>query len=171
MVSVPYYGAGRKIPPPRLVAAWLKIDDLVAERVPLWAAHWIADGLDGEALRTLAGMDGSDTREVRDILPAALIDARSPVPDDLHIAVNDVYDDLASRYLAGETDTGWLITEVEQLMVSSHWDDAFHDPPLGSLYRLYDEWVDGWGRPRDELAALVRQACMEQVGQASAAPD
>ncbi|KAB2352222.1 hypothetical protein [Actinomadura rudentiformis] len=169
-MRVPYYGRGRKIPSPRLVAAWLKIDNLAAERVPLWAAHWIADGHDGEALRTLAGLDGSDTREVRDVLPAALNDARAPIPDDLRSAVNAVYDDLAALHLADQVDAEWLIAQVEQFMVSSDWHDAYHEPPLGSLYGLHDEWEAGWGRPRNELAALVRQACMEQVGQASATP-
>ena len=43
--------ASGEIPSPRLVAAWAKLDVLPAERVPLWAAHWLTRGYDGDALR------------------------------------------------------------------------------------------------------------------------
>jgi hypothetical protein len=48
------------------------LDTLPTERVPLWAAHWIADGRDGEALRRLAGLSGNDPHDVRDLLGNAL---------------------------------------------------------------------------------------------------
>lgn len=169
-MRVPHYGPNGKLPSPRLVAAWLKIDALASEWVPLWTAHWLADGLDGEALRMLAGMDGSDSREVRDILPAALNDGETSVPDDLHTAVNTVYGDLAARYLAGEMDTERLIAQVEHLMATTSWDDATFEPPLGSLYGLQDEWEGNWGRPRAELTALTRQTCQQQVAHSPQRP-
>ncbi len=46
------------VPTPRLVAAWLVVGGLATESVPLWAAHWLAQGQDGEALRELAGLHG-----------------------------------------------------------------------------------------------------------------
>ena len=46
-----------------------------AERLPLWAAHWLAAGNDGETLRTLAGFSAADDpRDISDILPDALAD-------------------------------------------------------------------------------------------------
>ena len=62
-------------PTPALVAAWLAMDTLRAESVPMWAANWLVQGYDGMSLAELAGLSGRDTREVRDLLPAALEDA------------------------------------------------------------------------------------------------
>ncbi|WP_242884480.1 hypothetical protein [Actinomadura litoris] len=160
-MRIPHYGPGGTIPPPRLVAAWFKAHVLNAEQVPLWAAHWIADGMDGETLRMLAGLDGTDSREVYDILPAALDDAQAPMPDDPNAAMQ-IYDDLAVLYLAAKIDTGRLLTEVEALVVGSERDD-YPEPPLGSLYTLRDEWDGGWGRPKKELVTLVHQACLKQT--------
>ncbi|HEU0101278.1 MAG TPA: hypothetical protein VFR07_03080 [Mycobacteriales bacterium] len=59
-------------PSPELVAAWAALGILRFERVPLWAACWLADGLDGEALGELAGLSGADVQAVRELLPRAL---------------------------------------------------------------------------------------------------
>ena len=61
-----------EVPSPRLVAAQMRLGILVTESVPRWAAHWLVQGFDGEALVELAGLSGRDTRSVADILPAAL---------------------------------------------------------------------------------------------------
>ena len=66
---------------PRLVAAWLELDTLPTERVPLWAAHWLTAGHDGEALAELAGLHGDDPYEVRDLLPSALAECGVMTPD------------------------------------------------------------------------------------------
>jgi hypothetical protein len=42
------------------------------------------------------------------------------------------------------------------------------DLPLAGLYRVDDEW-DGWGRPVEELAAVVHEACKQQLRNSSAA--
>ena len=36
------------IPSPELVAVWAKLGMIPSERVPLWAAHWLVAGHDGE---------------------------------------------------------------------------------------------------------------------------
>jgi hypothetical protein len=37
-------------PTPSVVAAWMVLDQLPAERVPMWAAEWLVQGYDGDAL-------------------------------------------------------------------------------------------------------------------------
>ena len=69
------------IPSPELVAAWLELDTLPTERVPLWAAHWLAAGHDGEALAEIAGLHGDDPHDVRDLLPSALAECGVTTPD------------------------------------------------------------------------------------------
>jgi hypothetical protein len=52
------------------------------ERVPLWAALWLAAGYDGDALRTLGGLSVKDgPRDIRDILPDALVGITIPDSD------------------------------------------------------------------------------------------
>jgi hypothetical protein len=75
------------------LAAWYMIGDLATEQVPFWAAHWLADGMDGDALRTLAGLDRSDSPTVWEILPGALADTHTPIPRNVPDAV-DQLDDL-----------------------------------------------------------------------------
>lgn len=58
-----------EVPSPLQVASWERLGVLPTEKVPLWAAYWIAGGRDGEALIYLAGLPGDDPREVYDALP------------------------------------------------------------------------------------------------------
>jgi hypothetical protein len=162
-MRVPYYSPGGQIPPPDLVAAWYLIDDLATEQVPFWAAHWLADGMDGDALRALAGMDGSDPPAVREKLADALADTHAPIPHDIREAVTAVYGDLARLHLDGRISARWLIAKIEQLIVSADYVGDYLDQPLGATYGFDDEWSGGWGRSQDELAALFREACIEQA--------
>jgi hypothetical protein len=61
----------------------LILDTLPTERVPLWAAHWLAAGYDGEVLAALAGPHGDDPHAVRDLLVAALAECgiTTPLPE------------------------------------------------------------------------------------------
>jgi hypothetical protein len=43
----------------------------------MWAAHWLADGYDGESLVHLAGLHGDNPFDVRDALPGALADCNT----------------------------------------------------------------------------------------------
>src|SRR5260370_19443046 len=70
------------IPSPRLAAAWAKLDVLPSERVPLWAAHWLAAGNDGDTLRALAGLSAKDDpRDIHDLVPESLADCWVTIPD------------------------------------------------------------------------------------------
>jgi hypothetical protein len=162
-MTASYYGRGGQIPPPNLVAAWHAINDLATELAPFWAAHWLAGGMDGEALRILAGMDGSDAPAVREILLQALADTRVPLPQDIREAITTVYGDLARLHLDGRISAGRLIAQIEQFIVSADNVDDYLDQPLGAIYGFDDEWSAGWGRSKDELAVLLREACIEQA--------
>ena len=37
-------------PTPELVAAWLVVNTLPTEAVPMWAANWLVQGYDGQSL-------------------------------------------------------------------------------------------------------------------------
>jgi hypothetical protein len=76
----PAPGCG-EIPTPELVAAWVALDTVPSERIPHWAAHWLVQGHDGETLRKLAGLSGTDPHEVHDILPEALAHCTAAIPD------------------------------------------------------------------------------------------
>jgi hypothetical protein len=112
-------------PTPRVVAAWMVLELLPAERVPMWAAEWLVQGYDGDALAELAGLTGRDTREVGDFLPAALADV---------------------GFAPGDADVAF-------------------GQPLGALWEVDDDLTEPWSRAEDELADVVRQACLEQLRQ------
>jgi hypothetical protein len=61
---------GGLVPSPQHVAALLALGQLPAERVPWWAAAWVADGQGAEATAEIAGLDGRDPHAIRDLLPA-----------------------------------------------------------------------------------------------------
>ncbi|WP_208761721.1 hypothetical protein, partial [Microbispora hainanensis] len=63
--------------------------------------HWLVQGLDGETLRTLAGLDGRDPNEVRDVLVEALADTGTVMPSRSD-ALTIVYTDMARCCLSGE---------------------------------------------------------------------
>ena len=69
-----------RAPSPRTVAVSLVLEMLAVERAPWWAAHWLAEGHDGQALRELAGLNGTDPRAVRDLLPTALAETGIELP-------------------------------------------------------------------------------------------
>jgi hypothetical protein len=157
------YRMGHVVPAPGLVAAWYAVDDLATDLVPHWAAQRLAEGTDGEALRTLAGLDGTDLPAVRELLPDALAETGAQMSSE-PVAVSVVYRDLARLHLDGQISIRWLIAKVEQLVVSAENTGDYLDPPLGVIYGFHDEWGAGWGRTEDELTALLYDACITQIG-------
>jgi hypothetical protein len=151
------------VPSPELVAAWFVLGQAVLERAPWWAAHWLAAGQDGEALRELAGLNGRDVRAVRDLLQGALAEMSVDLPTASVAAASVVFEDLARRCLAGEARELWVAQVVEEIVVRADYSSEVMDLPLGSLYGVDDEWGAGWGRSVEELRAVVRAAGVEQV--------
>lgn len=64
---------------PERAAALVELGELPHERLPMLAAHWLASGRDGEALRELAGLHGREP-EVWDLWPDALAEVGVVLP-------------------------------------------------------------------------------------------
>ena len=151
------------IPSPAVVAAWVALGTVTPERVPLWAAHWLAQGLDGPELVALAGLNEKDVREIHDVLPAALSDAGvDPVPE-LVAAARVSFDHVARMHLDGLCGWRWVISTVTDTFDQNDRADEMDAEPLGALFGVEEELVGGWGRSVEEIEAAVREACERQV--------
>jgi len=147
-----------------VVAALLALDQLPAERVPWWAAAWLADGIGASATAEIAGLNGRDPRAVRDLLPAVLGELNVPVPGTASAAATLAFSHLARLCLRGVASPYWVVQKVEEIVICN--DGGATEIialPLGQLYGLTDEWGRGWGRTREALSALVRAACVSQL--------
>ena len=150
-------------PTPRLVAAWLVMDSLRAEPVPMWAANWLVEGYDGEALAELAGLSGRDTREVRDLLPSALAEAGVARLSSRQAALKVAYDHIATMHLSGRVAWWWAVNQAQSLVIANDNAPEVFEQPLGAFWWIDDEIGEPWGRTEDELAAFVHQTCSEQL--------
>lgn len=162
-----------RLPSPQLVAAWLLLDSLPTERVPLWAAHWIAGGYDGPALAELAGLRGDDPCDVRALLGPALRECGVVEPDvgaaereRETAAAMTAFTAVAELWAEGRASEHWVVQKVCEI-VEPHFAESVTSLPLGHLYYLDDEWGAGWGRTDDQLRVVVQQACRDQLGAAS----
>lgn len=152
-----------EIPSPTLVAAWATLGLAPAERVPVWAAHWLVDGHDGPALRTLAGLSGKDPSEVHDTLPDALADCGTHVPDSDTAAAQVAFTKLARMQATGIAGERWIADKVDEILARADYATSVINLSLGQLHGLSDEWQAGWGRPEQQLKAQVQHACATQL--------
>lgn len=151
------------VPSPQQVAALLALGQLPAESVPWWAAAWLADGMGAQATAEIAGLNGRDPRAVRDLLPAVLSELNVPLPGSATASATLVFSHLARLCLQGLASEYWVAQKVEEIATSNGSLPEILALPLGELYGLTDEWGAGWGRTRDELAAVVSRACSDQI--------
>lgn len=161
--------AAAEIPAPLLVAAWERLGLLPTDRVPLWAAHWIVGGHDGEALVYLAGLHDDDPREVHDALPGALRDCGVEMPGSDVAAATVIFTHAARLHVAGRAGPEWVSCQAGLIIASSEYRESVMDLPLGGLFGVDDEWGAGWGRSIEELARVVREVCEEQLRSSPAA--
>jgi len=157
------------VPSPQIVAAWAQLGLLPTEKVPLWAAHWLVAGYDGEHLVSLAGLHGDDPHDVHDALPDALLDCGVAIPNSDVAAASLSFTHLARMHVDGLAAAKWVGQKVEEVLIRSGYARDVIDLPLGRLYDIADEWGAGWGRTDQELAAIVREACEEQLRNGSVA--
>lgn len=146
------------VPGPELVAAWQKLDLLTVDRLPVWAAHWIAAGHDGSALVELAGRSEGDP--VLDLVEPALQDCGFSGPT-MHDARRTAFSAVAAVMLAGHIDEFQVALEYSQIMVAGDgWTDPEGEPTLLRLFDLDDDWRHG-NRSIAELRATVRDVCRQ----------
>ncbi|WP_460649130.1 hypothetical protein [Kribbella endophytica] len=150
-------------PTPRLVAAWVVLGVVPTEQMPMWAAEWIVQGYDGEALAELAGLSGRDPGEVRDLLPAALGEVGAELMPEGQAAMKLEYDHVAELHLGGRVSWAWVVTEVARVADASQADDGPFEQPLGGLRDVECEMGEPWRRTDLELAEVVRAACVAQL--------
>ncbi len=162
-----------EIPTPELVAAWVALGTIPCERIPLWAAHWLVQGRDGEMLRKLAGLSGTDSHEVHDILAAALADCSASIPDwDAAAAAAQVaFTELARMHADNRAAERWVLDKVCEIVDRSSYADSVIALPLGRIFDLEDEWGAGWGRTEQQLAYEIQNACRAQLATSYAAND
>lgn len=158
-----------EIPSPSLVAAWLVLDTLATERVPLWAAHWLAAGHGGEALAELAGLRGDDPREVRDLLDGPLAECGVTAPDidaanhrAERAAAMVAFTAIAELQVNGRASERWLVQKVVEI-AEPYFPDWIVSLPLGQLSCLDDEWDADWGRSEEQLREIVNKSCIDQL--------
>jgi hypothetical protein len=151
------FEADNWVPSPELVAVWAKLGMIPPERVPLWAAHWLVAGYDGEHVVHLAGLHGDDSREVNDSLRDALLDCGVTLPESEAAAVAVVYADLARMHLDGKAGALWACQQVNRLLSRFQFNDLMR-LPVSRLYDIDCEWDGGWGRTVQQLAASAAAA-------------
>ncbi len=166
----PAPGSG-EIPTPELVAAWVALDTVPSERIPLWAAHWLVEGHDGETLRKLAGLSGTDPHEVHDLLPEALADCTAVIPDSDAAAAQVAFSKLARMHADNRATERWVLDKVCEIVARSGYADSVIAHPLGQIFDLEDEWGAGWGRTEQQLAYEIQNACRAQLATSNAAHD
>lgn len=159
-----------RVPSPGAVAVWLVLEMLPVERTPWWAAQWLADGHDGQALRELAGLNGKDSYAVRELLPTALAEMGVGLPLTRLAAATAAFSDLADMLVSRRAVPQWVVKRVEQIMVQAEYDEDVLNLPLGHTYGFDDEWEGGWGRSPAQLQAEVEARCREQLRVAEPSP-
>lgn len=150
-------------PLPTTVAAWFVLNIAPTERIPWWAAQWLANGHDGQALRELAGLNGRDPHAVNDLLPVALAEMCVTLPSNTVAAANEAFRQLAEMCLSGRAGERWVTQQVEEIVMHTDYNNDVIDLPLGQLYGTEDDWQGGWGPPIEELRATVRVCCAVQL--------
>jgi hypothetical protein len=127
------------------------LDVVHAEEAPVWAAHWLVAGEDGDDLRALAGLSGRDTGEVRDVLEGALADCGVAIPPADVAAAVLPFNHLARMFVDGRAGAGWVVDKVGELV--DNYGVRVEGLPLGRL-------VDKSG---EAGADQVAWACAEQL--------
>lgn len=75
------------------------------------------------------------------------------------------YDHIANLHLTGRVRWAWVVNQVAELVIGIGYSSEAFEQPLGELWGIDDDLDDPWSRTDDELAGIVRQACIEQVRQ------
>lgn len=113
---------------------------LGVEAFPDIAAQWLADGLDSENLRMLAGADNEDRNDIRELWAASLKDLElQPIPLENRWPLIWAYE-LAS-WKAGERTKGQVLRDAVKYLEEVEYEDR-------DAEEAYDLW-----KLRDELSS------------------
>jgi len=80
-------------------------------------------------------------------------------------ALTVAYDHIANLYLTGKARWAWVVNQVAELVIGIGYSSEAFEQPLGELWGIDDDLRSPGSRTEDELAGIVRQACIEQVRQ------
>jgi hypothetical protein len=119
--------------PPAITAALYQLDEQNRDERPMRAAHWLAEGMDGDVLRELAWRSAGD-REVDDLWPGALAELGVEVPIARPRRVVMAW--AAQQVVAGKQDARWLVS----LLAPWHVEDG--DEEMDQLIYSLDDWLD-----------------------------
>ncbi|ATY13240.1 hypothetical protein CU254_24455 [Amycolatopsis sp. AA4] len=145
-----------------MAAARIALDLSPTDCLPLWAAHWLADGEDGEHLRHLAGLSRTEPREIHDVERAALADCRAPIPTATE-AAEEAFAHLARMLLNGHLTERGLLDDLHTIIVRTDYSDRVIELPLAQAWMLDEEWGQGWGRTEEQIKEVIRAACKNQL--------
>lgn len=168
---------------PVVAAALRQLGALDDRDLPMLAAHWVAQGRDGEVLVGLAGLHG-DEREIADLWPAALaeVGVAVPVPRDRLVSLPWV----AGQVVAGRRPLSWLVMVLwpslyvpdEPGAVAPDAEEQLLDEIVHTLDDVLEfaervggdaaQWTPWWRRHGREEATRVQEA-LRQAEQAVAA--
>ncbi|KOX24801.1 hypothetical protein ADK67_17770 [Saccharothrix sp. NRRL B-16348] len=137
------------IPTPKVVALRAALDAVTAEDVPGWAAHWLVEGYDGDDLRTLAGLSGKHSGEVRDVLAGALADCGASIPPAAVASAALSCTHVAQMFVDGRAESRWVAQKVAEI-VERLPADVLAELPMGHLADGADE-------------AAVSRACADHL--------
>lgn len=135
-------------PTPAQAMALLASGLLDVDAFPDIAAQWLADGMDSESLRMLAGADNEDTDDIRDLWTAALgdLDLQS-IPLENRWPLIWAYE--LATWKAGERTKGQVLRDAVKYLEESEYEDrdaeeAWH------LWYLWDELGSTYEPPRTD---------------------
>ncbi|MET9266303.1 hypothetical protein [Amycolatopsis sp. NPDC004079] len=157
-----------EIPAPAVAAAWIALNLSPTNDLPLWAAHWLAEGEDGEHLRHLAGLSRTEPREIHDVQQSALADCHTPIPTAAD-AAKVAFTHLARLLLNGHLSERALLNDLHTIIVRTNYSDSVVKLPLAQAWMLDEEWDQGWGRPEEQIKEAVHAACQAQLDHTSRA--
>ena len=152
-----------EIPTPAVAAAWIALNLCPTEDLPLWAAHWLAHGEDGEHLRRLAGLSRSEPREIHDVQQLALADCRAAVPESPVAAAKLAFDYVARTFVHGHLTEREVLAQVDRIVAGSGTAADAIRMPLGQTWLLDEEWDQGWGRTETQIKETIQAACQDQL--------
>jgi hypothetical protein len=129
-------------PTPAQAMALLASGLLDVEAFPDVAAQWLADGMDSENLRMLAGADHQDPNDIRDLWTASLKDLIiQSVPLENRWPLIWAYE--LSTWKTGQRTTGQVLRDAVKYLQEVEYEDRDADEAC-DLWKLWDELTSNY---------------------------